>query len=649
MKLSIIIVNYNVKFFLEQCLYSVRKAVKNIDAEVFVVDNNSVDDSLQMVAEKFPEVIVIANKDNPGFSKANNQAIRVSKGEYVLLLNPDTVVEDDTFTKCIDFMDDHPDAGGLGAKMIDGKGQFLPESKRGLPTPAVAFYKIFGLSRLFPKSKKFSRYHLSYLDENETHKVEVLAGAFMLMRKETLDKVGLLDEDFFMYGEDIDLSYRIIKGGYNNYYFPDARIIHYKGESTKKSSVNYVFVFYNAMVIFAKKHFSQKNAKLFSFFINMAIYFRASLAIISRFIKRAIIPFLDFSLILIGMYFLKEYWEVNYHSRFGNYYPEAFMQYEVPAFILTWLGATWLSGGYDKQTGLKNIFQGISLGTIAILVVYALLPESLRFSRALTLLGAGWSLAVTVGTRLASDIFGLGSIKLRKNKEPRFVIIGEPKEAIRVRDLLYKTYLSPSFIGLISTDNSKPNMDFIGGMHQIREVVEIFKIDEIVFCSASISHQQIMDQMAGLQDLHIDYKIAPEDSLSIIGSNSINTSGDLYTVEIDSIDKVNNKRNKRLFDLISGVILLACSPFVLPFTKKPGGFIRNTIQVIFGKKTWVGYDNCDGVKLPKIRKGVISPACFLNKKDQVETIANLNLLYARDYKVSTDLSLVLKGIRLLGN
>ncbi|MEZ4937615.1 MAG: glycosyltransferase family 2 protein, partial [Crocinitomicaceae bacterium] len=275
MDISIVIVNYNVEHFLEQCLNSVFSALKKVDGEVWVVDNNSIDGSMAMVKAKFPQVRLIENKENVGFSKANNQAIRESQGKYVLLLNPDTVVEEDTFEKVVQFMNEHPDAGGLGVNMIDGKGNFLPESKRGLPTPSVAFYKIFGLSRLFPRSKKFGKYHLGYLSKEETHEIEILSGAFMLMRKEALDKVGLLDESFFMYGEDIDLSWRIILGGYKNYYYPGTRIIHYKGESTKKTSVNYVFVFYKAMIIFAKKHFSQKNARTFSFLINMAIYFRA--------------------------------------------------------------------------------------------------------------------------------------------------------------------------------------------------------------------------------------------------------------------------------------------------------------------------------------------------------------------------------------
>ena len=206
-----------------------------------------------MLREKFPEVRLMANNENVGFAVANNQAIRAAKGQYILLLNPDTVVEENTFDRCVTYLDEHPDAGGLGVKMLDGKGRFLPESKRALPTPPVAFYKIFGLSALFPHSRVFGRYHLGYLDKDKIHEVDVLSGAFMMLRREALDRVGLLDEDFFMYGEDIDLSYRITKGGYKNVYFPETRIIHYKGESTKKSSVNYVFVFYNAMVIFARR------------------------------------------------------------------------------------------------------------------------------------------------------------------------------------------------------------------------------------------------------------------------------------------------------------------------------------------------------------------------------------------------------------
>jgi len=232
--ISVIIVNYNVKYFLEHCLHSVCKSLEGIEGEIIVIDNNSVDGSCQMIKEKFPQIHLIENKENVGFSKANNQGILISSGKYVLILNPDTVVQENTFHKCLSFMELHPKAGSLGVKMIDGTGNFLPESKRSLPTPFVSFCKIFGLSALLPKSRIFGRYHLGYLDNDKINKIEILSGAFMFIRKSVLDQVGMFDEAFFMYGEDIDLSYRILLAGYENYYFPDTTIIHYKGESKKR-------------------------------------------------------------------------------------------------------------------------------------------------------------------------------------------------------------------------------------------------------------------------------------------------------------------------------------------------------------------------------------------------------------------------------
>lgn len=257
-KLSIVIVNYNVKYILEQCLYSVQAATASWETEVFVVDNNSSDGSIEYLRPRFPEVIFIENKDNPGFSKANNQAIKLCKGEYVLLLNPDTVVGEGSLRTLCLFMDEHPKAGGLGVKMLDGHGCFLPESKRSFPSPWVSFCKLFGLSRLFPNSEMFAKYSLPYLSSDKQHKVEVLAGAFMLFRHEVLDKVGLLDESFFMYGEDIDLSYRVVLGGYENYYVPEP-VLHYKGESTKHGDIKYIKAFYGAMIIFYKKYYPRSG------------------------------------------------------------------------------------------------------------------------------------------------------------------------------------------------------------------------------------------------------------------------------------------------------------------------------------------------------------------------------------------------------
>lgn len=279
-KVSVIIVNYNVKYFLEQCLYSVHASVAGMDAEIFVVDNHSTDGSLDYLRPKFPEVVFIANEDNPGFAKANNQAIRQCRGEYVLLLNPDTVIGEESLRTLCYFMDEHPAAGGIGVKMLDGHGVFLPESKRAFPSPWVSFCKIFGLSRLLPRSPIFARYSLPYLDADKQHKVDVLAGAFMLIRHDALDKVGMLDEAFFMYGEDIDLSYRLVLGGYKNYYMPE-RILHYKGESTKHGDMKYIRAFYGAMLIFFKKYYPRSSVWT-SGLIRLAVGVKALFSTFSR-------------------------------------------------------------------------------------------------------------------------------------------------------------------------------------------------------------------------------------------------------------------------------------------------------------------------------------------------------------------------------
>lgn len=280
MKLSIVIVSYNVKYFIEQCLRSVERATHHLETEVFVVDNASTDGSCEYLTPLFPNVNFIWNKDNRGFARANNQAIKLSTGKYVLLLNPDTIVAENTLAQFVQFMDNHPDAGGAGAYMLRTDGTFALESRRGLPTPFVAFCKMSGLAGLFPKSRIWGRYYMRYLDEQQINKIEIISGAFMFLRRETLEKSGLLDEDFFMYGEDIDLSYRIMKAGYNNYFLP-SRILHYKGESTVKSSYRYVYTFYQAMQLFFNKHYSHYSL-LVSLPISIAIWTRAIMAYIGN-------------------------------------------------------------------------------------------------------------------------------------------------------------------------------------------------------------------------------------------------------------------------------------------------------------------------------------------------------------------------------
>jgi len=288
MLLSVIIVNYNVKYFLEQCLCSVRKAIGEMavatgerNVEVWVVDNNSTDGSIEYLQPRFPFVTFIKNTANQGFSKANNQGLQKATGKYILFLNPDTILPEDTFTKCIGFMENTPDAGALGVQMIDGTGQYLKESKRGFPSMWVSFCKMSGLTRWFPTSRLFARYYMGHLSHQEVNKVDILSGAFMLVQKAALDKTGGFDEQFFMYAEDIDLSYRLQQTGLNNYYYADCSIIHFKGESTRKDS-KYVRQFYKAMVQFVQKHFHGELAWLYTGLLEAVIYLRAAVTFVSR-------------------------------------------------------------------------------------------------------------------------------------------------------------------------------------------------------------------------------------------------------------------------------------------------------------------------------------------------------------------------------
>ncbi len=648
MDLSIVIVNYNVKYFLEQCLHSVERASRNMETEVFVVDNNSVDGSCAMVQEKFSCVKLIRNDENLGFSVANNQAIRESSGKYVLLLNPDTVIEEDTLDKCMSYMDEHPDAGGLGVKMIDGNGEFLPESKRALPSPGVAFYKIFGLSRLFPKSRIFGRYHLGYLDRDKVHSIDILPGAFMMLRKSALDEVGLLDETFFMYGEDIDLSYRLIKAGYKNIYFPETTIIHYKGESTKKGSLNYVMTFYDAMRIFARKHFSRNMARTYSLIINMAIYFRAFLALSRRFVRNFTPPLTQAALIYLGFYMIKPIWE-QYKFQGTSSYPIEYMTIVVPIYILLWLLSLFLSGAYDTPVKPFNIFKGIFIGTGAILVIYALLPESLRFSRMLLLIGTLWA---TLSAYLLSILFHitrLTGFRFEEKRNKKLIIVGKHAEASRVQGLLSKAESNLNVVGYVNPE-PRDDEDYTGHINQLGEIIKINKIDELIFCASDISSQDIIGQMMTLANERVQYKIAPPESLSIIGSHSINTPGDVYLIDFESITKPSNKRVKRLFDFLSSLLLIVFYPVLLFAVKNPGQAFLNILNVLSGKYSWVGFHpSPDKPRLPSIRPGILFPSDALGGEDIPQDIKDsLNLMYVKNYSVFTDAGILMRSLPKIG-
>ena len=455
------------------------------------------DESVEMVRDKFDWVHVIANQDNVGFSKANNQAIKISKGKYVLLLNPDTVIEEYTFKKVCDFINKTPDAGGLGVKMIDGKGLFLPESKRSLPTPTVSFYKIFGLSSLFPKSEKYGKYHLVYLDKDKTHEIDVLSGAFMLMRRSALDKSGLLDEEFFMYGEDIDLSYRIKQSGYRILYYPETQIIHYKGESTKKSSVNYVKVFYNAMIIYVKKHYNGRTASFFVLMLSMAIYFIAGISLVRRLWDRLKYPIVDAGLILANLHGAKWLWGRYYYNDV-EYYAGTPMYANLVVYTLIWVLCLAIYGHYSKVSNAKSLLRGVSIGTILILVIYALLPLAYRSSRAVLLMGAAATLIICWITTLLWNRSIRRKWTLSRNPKLNVLIAASELSTAYIKEMILKSSGNLQLIGNVSIDEKLQSEKTVGSIDNLVQIAQEYEVDEIVFSSKDMNYHDIMSLLLSI-------------------------------------------------------------------------------------------------------------------------------------------------------
>lgn len=609
-------------YFIDQCLDSVKRACADQTHEIIVVDNASKDDSVSVIRNNYPDVKLIANSENYGFSKANNQGIEVASGEWILLLNPDTVLGEKTLSSALEFVKDKPDCGALGIRMINGKGEFLPESKRGLPTPAVAFYKLSGLSKIFPRSKRFNQYHAGNISESENAEIDILSGAFMMIRSAALEKSGLLDETFFMYGEDIDLSYRIKLAGYRNYYFADEPIIHYKGESTKKSSVNYVFVFYYAMVIFAKKHFGKKNAGLFNFIINSGIYARASIAIISRVIRRLLLPTIDLILITAGLFALSNRWHIA-----GIDFPETAFNVLIPFYVLIWIISSLINGVYDRISSLR-IIKGSILGTLLILVFYALLPKDWQFSRLFILSGMLWIIFYYLISRIYFALFSGKPVRFGKSKKRNFAIIGIGDSALKTKDLLERTQ---AYISKILLFDSFPTTK------------ELENVDEVIFCSQSISYASVIEYMIKLRGRDLEFKMAPGNRNYLIGSNSIDTAGDLYLLEINKLVSKENQRKKRMFDTGLSFFLLILSPTLIFSFENKSQFVRNLLLVLRGKKTFIGYSESSILsdhRLPKTMPGILSPCDEIPKQNE-ELCEKLNLIYARDYSIRKDLRIIL--------
>jgi GT2 family glycosyltransferase len=649
MKVSVIIVNYNVRYFLEVCVDSVLRAAQGMDAEVIVVDNNSADDSILMLQERFPQVIRIENKQNTGFSKANNQGVEIAKGEYVLFLNPDTVMPEDFLQKTCAYLDAHPTAGGLGPRLIDGKGRFAPDGKKSFPTLSVALFKTTGLNKIFSRSPYFNKYYAVHIGEFQTAPVEVLSGCCMMVRRRVIDQIGgAFDEDYFMYCEDVDLSYRITQAGYQNIYFPEATLIHYKGESTRKATLSYIRIFNEALATFVRKNYSKGQARLFIFALQIGIFMRAVLGVVKSVFKVLRLPLFDTLILLLTLFFIKDFWVG--HIKEAKPVPTNFLLATFPAYVLLWVVSLWLNGAYDQPYRPLRVVRGMLIGSVMILAYYGLLDASLRYSRGLIMLSGVVGTVMLLG--LHELLYRLGILRFipYEDEQRKAIIVGDGDAYREAEALLAKVPAAPELTGRLAVTAADGD-HALGDLSQSQQLLYTAGIGEVIYCMDNLSYERVLAEMQACGDAY-DYKIHVRGSRGFVGSNSSHAAGDLYTgSEKFALAQFSQQRNKRVFDIVSASGMLLLFPVLMFVVKRPGGFLRNLIDVLIGQKTWIGYlAVADAAsRLPVVKKYVLP--CY-NITEGFEPDGKLRqelaLDYARRYTPGVDAGFLWRNLRWCG-
>lgn len=657
MDISVIIVNYNVREFLNNALISLFKAVAHLEAEILVVDNASDDGSVELLQKNFPSVKLIANKENLGFAKANNQALAEAKGNYILLINPDTLVQEDSLAKLMAFLVEHPKVGMAGCKILNPDGSFQLPCRRSFPTPWAAFTKTFGLSALFPKSKLFAKYNLTYLDEDTTYEVDAVSGSFMLLRREVYEKIGGLDESFFMYGEDLDWCFRVQKAGWKVYYVPVTSIIHYKGESTKRSNIDELKVFYNAMKLFVEKYHG--GAPLWSSFIYLGIYFRkiaAALARISRPFFAAIFDAVILAAtILLGEYIRKQ----NIFSLPAYAYPWIFL---VPAFIVT--ASLFFSGVYTyRKLSVSRSFVAVLFSFILISSLTAF-EKSFAFSRAIMIYSGVLSLLLIPGWRLLLRLFGLGDSPSRATLfGRRTVIVGVNQSGQEVlKKLRSRIGNGYNVVGYVDLDRTRVgekifDVEILGSIETLGKIIDDYKISEVIFSAESVSYSVMLDLIARNRNRIVNFRLVPNNLEVIIGKPSVDQLDEIPLIDIEyNIGKLSNRIVKRLFDISVSLFLLICvAPFVYflhIFSSAPVRGFKRAIylmpKVFFGTMSLVGQtgESEKSSGMFKGKQGVTGIVQVHNPENlSNEEKEQFSLYYAKNQSFLLDLEIIVKTLQ----
>jgi GT2 family glycosyltransferase len=566
--ISIVLVSYNVKQYLEQALDSIFKALTGLRSEIFVVDNGSGDGSAAMVKKRHSRVRLIENSTNVGFARANNQALSLARGRTICLINPDTLVREDTFRVCLDFLRTHPDAGVVGCKILNPDGTLQLACRRSFPSPWVAFTKVTGLSRLFPGSRVFGRYNLTFLDPDQTNEVEAISGSFMMVRKTAMDETGLLDEDFFLYGEDLDWCYRIRGKGWKIMYCPATQIVHYKGRSAQEASFDSLRVFYGAMRLFVKKHFRRGWSVLPQWFLVAGIGLRWLVSVLSRLARRLAVPFIDLVLMQAALV-------LALLIRFGElgYYGPRYRPVDA-VYSLVWLACLYGMGLYEKGVfSASKAVSAVGMGLVINASLTFFLPQY-AFSRWVVLTAgflnvlslSGWRLGIRFLSRMRRfPFFGtVGRMLVRR----RAVLVGSGRA---VRDLagrlIRQIDAGYDVVGILAPDEKElarsgnEKVPVLGSIGDIARVCRVHKIRSVIFSPESVDYGRVLGLVAESKRLGVEFKMVPHGLDVVVGGVSIDSLDSVPLVDLEArLFSGPNRFVKRLGDILVPIFL---SPAVL--------------------------------------------------------------------------------------
>ena len=671
MDLSIIIVNYNVRQFLENSLSSIKRAMEGIEGEIFVVDNASEDGSVEKVRTKFPDVRVIENKENVGFARGNNAALKCARGKYFLLINPDTIVQEDTLRVMLKFFDESPDVGLAGCKILNSDGSFQLPCRRSFPTPWVAFTKISGLSSLFPRSRMFGQYNLTYLSPDETYEVEAISGSFMMGRRDAYERVGGLDEAFFLYGEDLDWCYRFSKAGYRVFYVHSTKIVHFKGESTRRSDIDEIKLFYQAMQQFVEKHFS--SSPIVEISLSFAIMARAAIAFIAKTGRPLLLAVTDFILIDLVL-MLAEYAHFGRFFKFPEYaYP---IVWTVPSCIV--VASMYFLGVYTSRR------HSVLRAGVAVAVSYVLISATIyfakdfAFSRAVVLISGFMAFLILPGWRVALKRFGRGTHHAVGRKSlfgRRTVIVGTGRagqEVLRkLRARVDDGYDVLGFIGLHRKEVGEKiaGVDVIGSIDNVGKVINERGVGEVIFSTEGLSYTDMLSVISRSNSRDVNFRLVPNSLEAIIGKTRIDQLDNIPLVDIEyNLHRSSNRIVKRLFDVACAVVLICLAyPFAY-FSKRVKGehrigtAARNLLllpHVLSGTLSMVGRPLSDpddtarsviGAGMhqeflgPKGLTGLVQ----INQREDLgqEEIERYKLYYAKNQSLVLDCEIVAKALLL---